>query len=636
MLKEYGFVRVGAISNKIEVGDVNANVLEIKKCLLDAQDKGIDIVSFPQLSLTGYTCQDLFLTDDLLTNVLKGLEELTNFSETIELTFIVGAPLRINNCLYNCALSISGGKIIGVTPKTYIPNDHETFEYRYFSSATLLNQDYISINGNDVVISNLLVYKCRNNDFLSYAIDIGEDLYVANSISNYTSLLGANLIFHLASDANIINKHDCIKELIRVQSRKTESVYVHAGSSVSESTSSVCYDGYLYICEPAGAQLENNESSFESKMIYTDVDIARVNNMRIRNRCYNQELMLVDNKYTYFKLANHDNSLMKKYDKNPFLLNSDLEEILNIQTLSLAKRIKHLNKPKMIIGISGGSDSTLAFLICLRVKKMLGMKDEDIVAVTMPGFGTSKRTYTNSLDLIKAGKALFKEISIVDVCKQHFKDIGHEENDCDITYENAQARERTQILFDLANDMNGLVIGTGDLSEMILGWATYNGDQMSNYGVNIGIPKTMVLSLIEKVKDESEGELKRVLTDILNTPISPELLPLDSKGNIVQESQNSVGPYKLHDFFIYHFLVEGMSVKKLYYLSCLTFEDEYSKEEIKATLTIFIKRLFSQQFKRSALADGVKIFDISVNAKTDLRLVSDASCKLYLKELESL
>lgn len=636
MLKEYGFVRVGAASNNIEVGNVKSNVKEIIKCLDIAQKEGVEILCFPQLSLTGYTCQDLFLTDDLLNAVLEGIAKLTKASLEYQLTFIIGAPLRINNDLYNCAISICNGEVIGITPKTYINNYQGDFESRYFNSGANLHLDSVNINGKDVVISNMLIYKCKNYEFLNYAIDIGDDLYTANSISNYTSLMGANIIFHLASDINVVNNKSNIKELIKVQSKKTISAYIHANSSPSESTSNFSYDGYLLISEPDSNEKEDTKISFDSKIIYADVDLMKINNQRMRNRCYNQLDFEVEYKQCYFSLTKKNNELKKYYSKTPFLLEDKLEEILDIQTLSLARRIRHLNKTKMVIGISGGSDSTLAFLICLRVKKMLNMKDEDIVAVTMPGFGTSNRTYNNSLNLIKYSKATFKEISIVEACKQHYQDIGHDENDYDVTYENVQARERTQILFDLANDLNGIVVGTGDLSELVLGWATYNGDQMSNYGVNVGIPKTLVMALINKIKDESDINIKKVLTDILDTPISPELLPLDSDGNIVQESQKSVGPYKLHDFFIYHFLGYGVNVKKLYYLACKTFNDEFSKEEIKETLTIFIKRLFTQQFKRSALADGVKVFDIGVSAKTDLRLVSDASYMMYLKEVESL
>lgn len=638
MLKQYGFLRVGAVSNKVEVGNVCANVEEILKCLDKANSNGVEIVTFPELSLTGYTCQDLFLNSDLLNDVLEGIEQLKKESLKYDLVFIVGAPLVVNDALYNCAISISKGKVIGITPKTYIPNYNEFYEARYFNSGADLTVNEITLNGEIVPISNMLIYKCDNYNFISYAIDICEDLFVSNSPSNYTSLLGANIIFNLSSSNEIVGKKQYRKDLVRVQSAKSLVAYVYASSGVSESSSDLCFSGHLIISEPNGKVIENNRFSFESDMIYTDVDLLRINNDRLKNRTFKQLNLDITKHEAKFELSIKDNELVKQYTKTPFLSHDEeaLEEILNIQTYGLARRIKHLNKSKMVIGISGGSDSTLAFLVCLRVIKVLNMNPEDIVAVTMPGFGTSNKTYTNALNLIKASGVTLKEISIVDACKQHYKDIGHKEDDYNVTYENAQARERTQILFDLANDLNGIVIGTGDLSELVLGWATYNGDHMSNYGVNASIPKTLVISLIRKIKDDSKGVIKETLEDILNTPISPELLPLDSNGNIIQDSQKSIGPYKLHDFFIYHFLRYGASVKKIYYLACLTFKDEYSKEEIKATLTIFIKRFFTQQFKRNCLPDGVKVGSVSVSPRGDLRLSSDLNFKAYLKELEEL
>ena len=378
-----------------------------------------------------------------------------------------------------------------------------------------------------------------------------------------------------------------------------------------------------------------------------DIDIFRINNERKKIRTY--EMNGVDNQFfdVSFDLYQKNNNLLKKYSKTPFLNhnNETLEEILNIQTYALAKRIKHLGNCKMVIGISGGSDSTLAFLICLRVCKALNIDTKNIIAVTMPGFGTSNRTYDNSLKLITSAGATFKEISIKDACINHFKDIDQDINKHDITYENSQARERTQILFDIANKENGIVIGTGDLSEMALGWATYNGDHMANYGVNVSIPKTLVTALISFIRDSQEGLIKETLTDILNTPISPELLPVDDSGNISQITEKTVGPYILHDFFLYHFLRYGASIKKIYMIACLAFENDYTKEEItkllnvidiKNVLRIFIKRFFTQQFKRNCICDGIKVGSIAISPRGDLRMSSDTSYNMYLKELEKL
>lgn len=638
MLKEYGFLRVGAISNKLEIANVEYNVKEILSCLDKAKENGIEIVTFPELSLTGYTCKDLFLNDDLINDALNGIIKLKKESVSYDSLFIVGAPLCINNSLYNCAISIQKGKIIGISVKTYISNYGENNEARYFSSGANLNVNEIMIDNEKVKVSNLLVYKCINHNFVSFSIDIGEDLLVSNTPSNYTSLMGANLIFNLSSQSDVVSRKEKIRDLVKVQSLKTISAYVYASSGVNESSSDGVYSGQLLIGEDGEIVKEDTSYSFDSKLIYSDVDLFRINNKRMRNKSFKQLDIELEKEEVNFELVNVKNNLEKEYDKTPFLVKKEeeLEEILNIQTYALARRIKHLNKAKMVIGISGGSDSTLAFLVCLRVIKVLGMKNEDIIAVTMPGFGTSNKTYTNSINLIKYTGATLKEISIVEACKQHYKDISHDENDYDVTYENAQARERTQILFDLANDLNGIVVGTGDLSELALGWCTYNGDQMSNYGVNVGIAKTLVMALINKVKDEMDDKVKGVLIDILNTPISPELLPLDENGNILQDSQKSIGPYKLHDFFLYHFLSYGTSVKKIYYLACLVFKDEYKQEEIKATLTVFIKRFFTQQFKRNALCDGVKVFEIGLSGKSDFIFSSDAYYSAYLKELENL
>lgn len=639
MLKEYGYVRVGAVSNNLEIANVTYNVNEIEKCLKDANEKGIEILTFPQLSLTGYACQDLFFNDDLINDSLKGIIELKKKSVDYDLVFIIGAPLRVNNELYNCAISIQKGKILGITPKTYIPNNNEVNEARYFASGNDLRETSIVIDGEEVLISNFLIYKCSNYDFLSYAIDIDQDLLVSNSVSNYTSAMGANIIFNLASSYEIVKRKEYRNDIVKAQASKTLSAYVYASSGVSDSSSYGCFSGHLIISEPNKIVKESSRFSFESEMIYADIDLFRINSDRRKNTLYPSFSITMDNNIATFELTNKNNQLEKEYSKSPFLFEDDsyLEEILNIQTYALAKRVKHLNKAKLVLGISGGSDSTLAFLLCLRVVEVLKMNPQDIVAITMPGFGTSKRTYNNAIKLMKKTGVTLKEISIVDACKQHYKDIGHDENDYDVTYENAQARERTQILFDIANDVNGIVVGSGDLSELVLGWATYNGDQMSNYGLNCSIPKTLVLSLIEYLKNEMKDEgVKAVISDILNTPITPELLPLDEAGNIVQDSQKSIGPYKLHDFFIYHFLRYGASVKKLYYLACLVFEEEYSKEEIKATLSIFVKRFITQQFKRSALPDGVMVGSVGVCSKFNLCLPSDLSVSQYLSDVEAL
>ena len=636
MLKKYGYVRVGACVNELRITDVFYNVEEIKKNVELAIEKGIEILCFPELSLTGYTCQDLFLNKDLLENTIKALANLKEFSQNKEIVFIVGAPLKIKGSLYNCAFSFSNGKILGITPKTFIPNYSEFYEYRYFSSADQLMVNEIFFLNEMVPISNRLLYQANGYD-LCYAIELCEDLWVNTPPSNLACLKGANLIFNLSCSNEIVGKYEYRKNLVKVQAATNICGYVYASAGLSESTTDLVFSGHLMIAEPSGVVKENERFQFNSDMIYQDIDIFRINQDRIKNRCYEQRKIEIEYQTTFFNLPLKSNTLCRTYSQTPFLTEDDktLEEILNIQTYALAKRVKYLNFTKMVIGISGGADSTLAFLIALRVIKVLNMDVKSLIAVTMPGFGTSNRTYQNAIQLIQSSGATLKEISIKEACLQHYKDIGHDLNTYDITYENSQARERTQILFDIANQVSGIVIGTGDLSEIALGWATYNGDHMSNYSVNASIPKTLVTRLIRKIKDDAkQGIFKETLSDILDTPISPELLPLDEKGNIAQKSEVSVGPYILHDFFLYHFIRYGASVKKLYFLATQTFS--INKEDIKKYLTIFIKRFFTQAFKRSCMPDGVKVGSISLSPRGDFRMSSDVSYQMYIKELEEL
>ncbi len=637
MLKKHGFLRVGAIVNQTKLSDVFYNIDEIKRLLDLAIEKGVEIVTFPELSVTGYTCQDLFLNRDLLENTLAGLELLKEYSKTHSIVFIVGAPIKIQNSLYNCAVSFSDGHILGITPKTYVPNYSEFYEARYFASANDLAVSEMEFLGEMVPISNMLLYHARNYPFITYAVEICEDLWVSNCPSNFTCELGATLIFNLSSSNELVGKYEYRKNLIQTAASKNLCAYIYASSGLSESTSDLVFSGHAMIAEASGNVTENERFSFESNLIFQDVDVLRLQSDRLKKRTYEQSGRYISPMHAYFSLSEKNNSLIRRYSKTPFLSHTaaSLEEILQIQTYALAKRVRHLNNTKMVIGISGGSDSTLAFLICLRVVKVLNLTTDHIIAITMPGFGTSNRTYENAVRLIKSTGATLKEISIKEACLQHYKDIEHDPAVYDITYENAQARERTQILFDYANKEKGIVIGTGDLSEIALGWATYNGDHMSNYAVNASIPKTLVTTLIAKIRDDAEeGVFKDTLTDILDTPISPELLPLDDKGNIVQKSEGSIGPYVLHDFFLYHFLRYGASVKKIYFLACQTFD--IKEEEIKKYLKIFIQRFFSQQFKRNCMPDGIKVGSISLSPRGDWRMSSDVAASMFLKEADEL
>ena len=634
MLKKYGYIRVAAAVNKTKVADIFYNIEEIKNIVKLAKDNGVDILTFPELSITGYTCQDLFLNEDIINNVLVGIKELVDFSNNIDITFLVGAPIKYNNSLFNCAVSISKGKIIGITPKTYIPNYSEFYEGRYFKSASELSANSINLFGENIPFSNMLIYRAQNYPDLAYAVEICEDLWLANCPSNFTALAGANIIFNLSSSNEYNGKYKIRKNLVKSNSYKNIAAYVYASTGITESTSDVLFSGHAMIYD--GEDLvENKRFDFESNLIYHDVDVQALNNRRLKKNTFNSLMFNVDYIDTYFDVYENDNKLVKKYSKNAFLNNNDeLEEILNIQSYALARRVKYLNNSKMVIGISGGSDSTLAFLVCLRAAKILNLDSKNIIAITMPGFGTSSRTLENSKKLISSVGATFKEISIREACVQHYKDIEHADNVFDITYENSQARERTQILFDYANKVGGIVIGTGDLSEIALGWATYNGDHMSNYAVNCSIPKTLVKALIAKERDNSEGVLRETLTDILDTPISPELLPLDKDGKIAQKSEDSVGPYIIHDFFLYHFIKNGFGVKKLFLLAAETFD--FSKEEIKKYLGIFIKRFFTQQFKKNCVPDGIKAVSVGLSPRGDFRMSSDIYYNMLIKELEEI
>lgn len=638
MLKQYGYVRVGAIVNQTRLADVPYNVIEMKKMLNQAIEAGVEIVCFPELSITGYTCQDLFLTDDLLNQTLSGLEELKKYSKEHSIVFIVGAPLKIGNALYNCGVVFSHGKIIGVTPKTFIPNYSEFYEARYFASGANLKLKEMILCHETVPVSNHLLYRCSNYDFVSFSVEVCEDLWMSNAPSNTTSLMGANIIFNLSSSNELVGKYEYRKSLVKMAAVKNIVAYVYTSNGISESSSDLLFSGHAIIAEPNGTPVENKRFDFESNLIYQDVDLFRINHDRIKKRTYEQLSVEEEPVTAFFELHQQTNELVKNYSKTPFVSHhaEALDEILNIQSYALAKRVHFLNNSKMVIGISGGSDSTLAFLVCLKACDILHLPHSHIIAVTMPGFGTSNRTYENAKRLISCTNATYREVDIKNACLEHYKNIGHSDQLFDITYENAQARERTQILFDIANQDGGFVVGTGDLSEIALGWATYNADQMSHYAVNASIPKTLVTTLISKLRDDTENNtLKETLTDILDTPISPELLPLDKDGNIMQKSESSVGPYILHDFFLFHFFRYGASVKKIYFLACTVFK-EVKKEDIKKYLTIFIKRFFSQQFKRNAMPDGIKVGTIALSPRGDLRMSSDTYSSMYLKELEDL
>lgn len=636
MLKEQGFVRVGAVVPKLKVADTEFNCNEIIKQIEVASNNKIQIAVFPELCVTGYTCQDLFEQDTLLEEAEKALNKILDYTNNLDIICIIGMPIKAENQLFNTAVVIQKGKILGIVPKTFIPNYGEFYEKRWFASSKNANKKEIEILDQKVPFGIDLLFKDKENNEICFGIEICEDIWAVEPPSNKLALLGANIIFNLSASNEVIGKKEYRRDLVKMQSAKTISGYVYCSCGVNESTADLVFSGESMIFENGSCLINNQRFNFESNMIFTEIDTKRLANDRRKNISFMGNP--VDLEYREIKINIPDNieNLTREYSKTPFVpedkkkISEICEEILNIQSYGLAKRLLHTNINKTIIGISGGLDSALAFLVIIKAYEVLNLPKENIIAITMPGFGTTSRTHKNSIKLINAYGAAFREIDITKSSLQHFEDIGHDKKMKDITYENAQARERTKILMDIANEENGIVVGTGDLSELALGWCTYNGDHMSMYSVNASIPKTLVEYIIKWVADNSKEEYKNIINDILDTPISPELLPPDENGNIEQKTEEQVGPYILHDFFLYHFLRYGAEPKKIYILACKTFKNDFKKEDIKHWLQVFIKRFFTQQFKRNCMPDGPKVGTVSLSPRGDLRMPSDASYNIWL------
>ena len=636
-MKEFGFVKVGSVVNKISLADPISNAKELIKMIKKAEKNDVSIVLTPELSLTGYTCGDLFLQESLLEQSLKALEMIIKDTSKLNIISIVGLPIKINNGLFDCAVVINKGDILGIVPKNLIVFSSD--ESRWFTSGKSLLDDKISLFEKEVIVSSNLIFKDMINRNISFAVSFGSELEGIDSIDNKHIFNGANIIFSLASSNEIVGKSQYRNNLVSMQSLKTVSAYVYSSCGVYESSSDLLYSGASMIYEAGKLLAQNERFSLDSNLIVSDIDVNKLNNIRMRNGYkaeFSGDYFVVD------VLVKDSLKFDRKYKEYPFVPSDDLEhnsrcsEIFRIQATALARRLIQLNYPKCILGISGGLDSTLAFLVVVEAYKILGLDNKNIIGVTMPGFGTTGRTYNNACSFVKSYGATLKEVSIKEAALMHMRDIGLGENDRSVTYENLQARERTQILMDIANMENGFVIGTGDLSELALGWCTYNGDHMSMYGVNADIPKTLVRFLVNYVANNSEDDKRKVLKDILDTPISPELLPPDEAGNILQQTESSIGPYVLHDFFLYHFLRYGASPKKIYFLAKYTFDGKFDSETIKKWLEVFIKRFFTQQFKRNCVPDGVKVGSIGLSPRGDLKMPSDAVYNIWLKEIEEL
>lgn len=637
MNKKYGYIRVAASVPEIKVANIDFNVKEIIKVIKDLDKKGVQIVTFPELCLSGYTCADLFSQDLMIDKSMKALKEIVDVTKKIDIIVLIGAPIVCDNQMFNCGVVVSNGEILGIVPKTYIPNYGEFYEKRWFSTSNTLTSKTIKMFGKEVPIGIDLIFRDVKDKKFAFGIEICEDLWSPKAPSVEASLNGATMIFNLSASNELIGKYSYRKDLIKVQAAKNVCAYIYASSGVNESTTDLVFSGYAAIVENGSMLVENERFNFKTNYIVQDVDIQRLMNNRIKDISFMGIGSIVNYRVVDINIKDKNNTLLRNYDIYPFVPSDEnkraerCSEIINIQACGLAKRIKHTGMQKCVIGISGGLDSTLAFLVVVEAYRRLGISNKNLIGVTMPGFGTTGRTYKNALTLMRNYGVTIKEVSIKEASLQHFKDIDLDENDRSVTYENTQARERTQILMDIANKEGGLVVGTGDLSELALGWCTYNGDHMSMYSVNGSIPKTLVRYLVRYFADiETNEECKKTILDILDTPISPELLPPDKDGNIKQQTESVVGPYVLHDFFLYHFMRYGATPEKIKYIAVKAFDGMYTEEIITKWLRFFIKRFFNQQFKRSCLPDGPKVGTISVSPRGDLRMPSDADCSVWL------
>ena len=662
----YGYVKVASAIPAVRVGDVAYNVEQIENLVIQAEGKGVEVIVFPELSLTGYTCQDLFRQQLLLDRVEQGVMRLMDFTRKLDIIAIVGAPIPVGNLLLNCAVVIQKGHVLGMVPKFYLPNYSEFYEKRWFASAQDLRDMELRYAGN-VVNMTADVQLFRTADGVLFGIEICEDVWAPAPPSNKLALAGADIVFNLSASDELIGKHDYLKSLLSQQSARTMTGYVYSSCGFGESTQDVVYGGNAMIYENGKLLAEAARFSLEPQMMMTQIDVEKLRSERRGNSTYvnaqrNVKFSLLDKQFgiriidAFPKEMEREFKLERTVSPHPFIpamedMEVSCEEIFNIQVMGLVKRLVHTHAETAVIGISGGLDSTLALLVCVKAFDKLKRSRKGIVGVTMPGFGTTGRTYNNAMELMRSLGITVKEVSIVDAVTQHFEDINHDISVHDVTYENSQARERTQVLMDMANKLNGMVVGTGDLSELALGWATYNGDHMSMYGVNASVPKTLIRYLVNYVAQrEVDDQSAQTLQDIIETPISPELIPADEKGNIQQKTEDLVGPYELHDFFLYYFLRFGFSPKKIFMLAKNAFienkskrvklgpndPETYDEETIKKWLRVFVRRFFSQQFKRSCLPDGPKVGSVSLSPRGDWRMPSDAMAAMWMQDAENM
>ena len=640
----YGFIKVASAIPSVKVGDVKYNTAQIENLIAQAEGQGVEVIVFPELSVTGYSCQDLFRQDILLDSAETAVMVLLDFTRKLNIITIVGVPIVAGDILLNCAVVIQQGEILGIVPKTYLPNYNEFYERRWFASSSDLCHDEIRFAGHKLLMP-LKSTIFTTSQGVRFGVEICEDVWAPIPPSNNLTLAGADIIFNMSASDELIGKHDYLKTLLSQQSARTMCGYVYSSCGFGESTQDVVYGGNAIIYENGKLLAEGDRFSLSDQIVTTQIDVDRLRAERRNNTTFvtaQHHAMSAEHVVDCHGIdVKYDFKLEREVDPHPFIphtndMKKSCEEIFNIQVMGLAKRIVHTNSKTVVIGISGGLDSTLALLVCVRTFDKLKLDRHGIVGVTMPGFGTTDRTYNNAISLMKRLGITIREVGIAKSVIQHFEDTGHDISVHDVTYENGQARERTQILMDLSNQLGGMVIGTGDLSELALGWATYNGDHMSMYGVNSSIPKTLIKYLVRYVADTMEGTTSAILNDIIDTPISPELIPADADGNIKQKTEDLVGPYELHDFYLYYFLRFGFRPRKIFMLAQSAFDGTYNDEVIKKWLTTFCRRFFAQQFKRSCLPDGPKVGSVSLSPRGDWRMPSDAASALWLKECEEL
>ncbi len=639
----HGFVKVAAAVPSVKVADCKHNTREIQSLLLQASNKGAEIVCFPELCITSYSCGDLFRWQTLLDEAEMQLINLMNFSRSLNIIAIMGMPIAYNGALLNCAVVMQKGRLLGIVPKTFLPNYNEYYEKRWFTSALDIPEGHALICGQQVLVSANQLFHTPN---CTFGIEICEDVWAPVPPSCKLAMRGAEIIFNLSADNDIVEKRQYLNNLVSQQSARCIAGYVFCGSGFGESSQDVVFHGKTMIYENGVLLASEPKHTMEEILTVSEIDVERLRIDRRNNTTFSSCARLVKDEKMHIKdtenIISPTFSLTRKFAPFPFapadnIIEERCEDIFAIQTQGLAKRVTHTNCETLVVGISGGLDSTLTLLVCAKTFDLLNKSHRGIVGITMPGFGTSDRTYTNAIRLMEELGVTIREIDIKEACRQHLQDISHDINVHDTTYENSQARERTQILMDYANKTNGLVIGTGDLSELALGWTTYNGDHISMYGVNASVPKTLIRYLVKWIASKySDEAIRTTLLDIIDTPISPELIPTDESGNITQKTEDLVGPYELHDFFLYYMLRWGFHPGKLYMMACSAFKGTYDGETIKKWLTTFVRRFFSQQFKRSCLPDGPKVGSCSLSPRGDWRMPSDASAQAWLDECAAL